>query len=46
MYTVVGIRLRIEERGIKKHILEIDLNALIKQKRKNPTYKDANFLCE
>jgi len=30
----------------KNHLLDIDLNALIRKMRKIPTFKDTNFLCE
>jgi len=28
------------------HLLDIDLNALIRKMRKSPTFKDTHFLCE
>jgi len=35
-----------KKRNKKNNLLEIYLNALIKKMRKNPTFKDTNFLCE
>jgi len=36
----------LKKRNKKNHLLDIDLNALIRKVRKTPTFKDTNFLCE
>uniref|UniRef100_A0A8C9ZMP6 Collagen alpha-1(XII) chain n=1 Tax=Sander lucioperca TaxID=283035 RepID=A0A8C9ZMP6_SANLU len=45
-YGVYEPMLKLTIKRNKNHLLETDLNALITKMRKNPPFKDTNFLCE
>jgi len=38
--------LKLPKKRNTNHLLDVDLNALIRKMRKTPTFKDTNFLCE